>query len=187
MLIRHLWETRRGPGLPAPFLKKAYVTWASKLRNGFIWFQSLSKALDILRTVPTGEGLAFSGKHLSADEDLPDHCLPDPKDDYVHRGYLAQTQDGHYRLVSRPKKIRFGFAAQSAELPFSEAVTESLKMAAQAAGIDLLVLVNHATTRSSTTKCRHAGETACRSGESNFNQRCLRWWHLSSCRQDCRL
>ena len=39
---------------------------------------------------------------------------------FVHRGYLAQTQDGHYRLVSRPRKIRFGFAGQSSEMPFSE-------------------------------------------------------------------
>ena len=23
---------------------------------------------------------------------------------FVHRGYLAQTQDGHYRLVSRPQE-----------------------------------------------------------------------------------
>lgn len=61
---------------------------------------------------------------------------------FVHRGYLAQTQDGHYRLVSRPKKLCFGFAAQSSALPFSEAVTESLKTAAQAAGIDLFVLDN---------------------------------------------
>src|SRR3954451_21918647 len=61
---------------------------------------------------------------------------------FVHRGYLAQTQDGHYRLVSRPKKIRFGFAGQSAEMPFSEAVTASLKAAGAAAGVDLLVLDN---------------------------------------------
>jgi ribose transport system substrate-binding protein len=61
---------------------------------------------------------------------------------FVHRGYLAQTQDGHYRLVSRPRKIRFGFAGQSAEMPFSEAVTASLKAAGAAAGVDLLVLDN---------------------------------------------
>src|SRR4030081_2244678 len=60
----------------------------------------------------------------------------------VHRGYLAQSQDGLYRLVARPKKARFGFASQSAEMPFSEAVTESLRSAASAAGVDLMVLDN---------------------------------------------
>ncbi len=28
----------------------------------------------------------------------------------VHRGYVAQTQNGLYRLVSRPRRLRFGFA-----------------------------------------------------------------------------
>jgi ribose transport system substrate-binding protein len=79
---------------------------------------------------------------------------------FVHRGYLAQTQDGHYRLVSRPRKIRFGFASQSAELPFSEAVTESLKTAAQAAGIDLLVLDN-----------RYDADTALKNADTLVKQR----------------
>jgi ribose transport system substrate-binding protein len=60
----------------------------------------------------------------------------------VHRGYVAQTQDGAYRLVSRPKKMRFGFAGQSAEMPFSEAVTRSLKAAASASGIELVIRDN---------------------------------------------
>jgi ribose transport system substrate-binding protein len=61
---------------------------------------------------------------------------------YVHRGYLAQSQDGLYRLVARPRKARFGFGAESAEMPFSEAVGESLKAAATAAGVDLIALDN---------------------------------------------
>ncbi len=60
----------------------------------------------------------------------------------VHRGYLAQSQDGLYRLVSRPRKLRFGFGKQSGEMPFSEAVTASLQEAATQAGVDLLVLDN---------------------------------------------
>jgi ribose transport system substrate-binding protein len=60
----------------------------------------------------------------------------------VHRGYLAQSQDGLYRLVARPKKARFGFGSQSAEMPFSEAVTDSLRSASSAAGVDLIVLDN---------------------------------------------
>lgn len=61
---------------------------------------------------------------------------------FVHRGYVAQSPDGAYRLVSRPKKMRFGFAGQSAEMPFSEAVTSSLRAAAAASGVELLVRDN---------------------------------------------
>ncbi len=60
----------------------------------------------------------------------------------VHRGYLAQTQGGQYRLVSRPKRLRFGFAVQSAEMPFSEAVAQSVTAAAAASGVELLMLDN---------------------------------------------
>ncbi len=61
----------------------------------------------------------------------------------VHRGYIAQTQDGLYRAVSRPRKVRFGFGGQSTEMPFSEAVTKGLQDAAADTGVDLLVLDNH--------------------------------------------
>lgn len=60
----------------------------------------------------------------------------------VHRGYLAQTQSGHYRLVSRPRRLCFGFAVQSGDLPFSVAVAQSVTAAAAAAGVELLVLDN---------------------------------------------
>jgi ribose transport system substrate-binding protein len=60
----------------------------------------------------------------------------------VHRGYLAQTKDGMYRQVARPKKLRFGFGGQSSEMPFSEAVTASLKEAAAAVGVELVILDN---------------------------------------------
>jgi ribose transport system substrate-binding protein len=60
----------------------------------------------------------------------------------VHRGYVAQAQNGQYRLVSRPRRLRFGFAVQSAEMPFSVAVAQSVTAAAAAAGIELLVLDN---------------------------------------------
>lgn len=60
----------------------------------------------------------------------------------VHRGYLAQSQDGTYREITRPRKVRFGFGKQSGEMPFSEAVTASLRDAAMHAGVDLLVLDN---------------------------------------------
>lgn len=60
----------------------------------------------------------------------------------VHRGYVGQTADRQYLHIARPKKLRFGFGGQSAEMPFSEAVTASLREAATAVGVDLLVLDN---------------------------------------------
>lgn len=61
---------------------------------------------------------------------------------YVHRGYFLQSSKGLYRIASQPRKIRFGFGAQSAEMPFSQTVTESLKRAALSHGVDLLELDN---------------------------------------------
>ena len=60
----------------------------------------------------------------------------------MHRGYVAQTQNGQYRLVSRPRRLRFGLAVQSAELPFSVAVAASVTSAAAASGVELIVLDN---------------------------------------------
>jgi len=60
----------------------------------------------------------------------------------VHRGYVAQAQNGQYRLVSRPKRLHFGLAIQSAEMPFSVAVAESVATAAAGAGVELLLLDN---------------------------------------------
>lgn len=60
----------------------------------------------------------------------------------VHRGYVAQAQNGLYRLVSRPRRLCFGFAMQSGEMPFSDAVAQSVAAAAAAAGVELLTLDN---------------------------------------------
>ena len=60
----------------------------------------------------------------------------------VHRGYVAQAQNGQYRLVSRPRRLRFGFAVQSAEMPFSVAVAHSVTAAAASSGVELVVLDN---------------------------------------------
>ncbi len=60
----------------------------------------------------------------------------------VHRGYVAQSQDGQYRLVSRPRRLRFGFATLSGEMPYPEAVTQSVATAAAASGVELIVLDN---------------------------------------------
>jgi ribose transport system substrate-binding protein len=60
----------------------------------------------------------------------------------VHRGYVAQAQNGLYRLLSRPRRLRFGFASQSAEMPFSVAVEQSVIAAAAASGVEILMLDN---------------------------------------------
>ncbi len=60
----------------------------------------------------------------------------------VHRGYFAQNQNGQYRLVSRPRRLHFGFAVQSADLPFSVALAQSVTAAAAAAGVELTILDN---------------------------------------------
>lgn len=60
----------------------------------------------------------------------------------AHRGYVAQSQSGHYRLISRPRRLRFGFAMQNGEMPFSIAMAQSITAAAAAAGVEVLVLDN---------------------------------------------
>ena len=60
----------------------------------------------------------------------------------VHRGYVGQGADRQYRHIARPRKLRFGFGGQSAEMPFSEAMTASLRQAAAVVGVDLVVLDN---------------------------------------------
>lgn len=75
----------------------------------------------------------------------------------VHRGYVAQTQNGQYRLVARPRRLCFGLAVQSADLPFSQAVSRSVTAAAAAAGIELMLLDNRFETE---TAVRNAEEFA---------------------------
>jgi len=72
----------------------------------------------------------------------------------VHRGYVAHGESGEYRLVSRPKRLRFGLAVQSAELPFSQQVAASVTAAAASSGVELLILDN-----------RFDAETAIRNAE----------------------
>ena len=101
----------------------------------------LSKALDILEFLQTQ-------KPSASLEELYEHTQFSRTTVYrilrtlEHRGYLARQDDGRYRLVVRPSKLRFGFAGQSSTLPFSEAVTESLKVAAASSGVTLTILDN---------------------------------------------
>jgi ribose transport system substrate-binding protein len=101
----------------------------------------LSKALDILELLqneeqPMALEAIYQRTHIS--KTTVYRILKT----FVHRGYLAQSQDGLYRLVTRPRKVRFGFGKESSDMPFSEAVAASLRDAASQAGVDLLILDN---------------------------------------------
>jgi len=101
----------------------------------------LSKALDVIELLEESHG------PISL-EDVYQKTLISKTSVYrilktlTHRGYVAQSQNGLYRLVSRPRRLRFGFAVQSADLPFSVAVSHSVTTAAAAAGVELIALDN---------------------------------------------
>ena len=101
----------------------------------------LSKALDILELLQA-ENQPMTLEAIHRQTKFSKTTVYRVLKTFVHRGYLSQSQDGTYRQVTRPKKVRFGFGGQSAEMPFSEEVTESLKAAAASAGVDLLILDN---------------------------------------------
>ena len=119
----------------------------------------LSKALDILELLQNEQG-ALTLEAIYQRTNISKTTVYRILKTFVHRGYLAQSQDGLYRLVARPKKARFGFGSQSAEMPFSEAVSDSLKSAASAAGVDLIVLDN-----------RYDGPTALRNADELVSNR----------------
>jgi ribose transport system substrate-binding protein len=101
----------------------------------------LSKALDILELLEA-ENKPLTLETIFQRSQISKTSIYRILKTFVHRGYVAQTPDGSYRLVSRPKKMRFGFAGESAEMPFSEAVSSSLKSAAMASGVELIVRDN---------------------------------------------
>ena len=101
----------------------------------------LSKALDVLELLQRERGplsleAVYQRSHISKT------TIYRILRTFVYRGYVARSGDGLYRFIATPKKARFGFGGQSAEMPFSQAVTDSLQEAAAAAGVDLLVLDN---------------------------------------------
>src|SRR5580704_6715809 len=101
----------------------------------------LSKALDILELLQAeNQPMTLEGIHRQTK--ISKTTVYRVLKTYVHRGYLAQSPDGLYRQVSRPKKLRFGFGGQSVDMPFSVEVTESLKTAAASVGVDLMILDN---------------------------------------------
>jgi ribose transport system substrate-binding protein len=101
----------------------------------------LTKTLDILELLQTeGQPMALEAIHKRTK--VSKTTVYRILKTLVHRGYVSQTADRHYRYVARARKLRFGFGSQSAEMPFSVAVQNSLRAAAAAVGIDVVVLDN---------------------------------------------
>ena len=101
----------------------------------------LSKALDVIELLEK-EQAAQSLEDVYQKTSISKTSIYRILKTLVHRGYVAQTQNGLYRLVSRPRRLHFGFAVQSAELPFSIALTQTVAAAAAASGVELLILDN---------------------------------------------
>lgn len=101
----------------------------------------LSKALDILELLQS-QNHPMSLDAIHRQTRISKTTVYRVLKTFMHRGYISQGQDGTYRQVSRPKKLRFGFAGQSADMPFSVEVTNSLVEAAAGSGVDLTVLDN---------------------------------------------
>ena len=101
----------------------------------------LSKALDVIELLEQNHG-ALTLEDVYQQTHISKTSVYRILKTLVHRGYLAQSQNGQYRLVSRPRRLRFGFAVQSAEMPFSVAVAQSVTAAAAASGVELLILDN---------------------------------------------
>jgi ribose transport system substrate-binding protein len=101
----------------------------------------LSKALDVLEILQR-EGKPMSLESMHQRTKISKTTVYRILKTLTHRGYIAQSPDGLYRPISSPNKKVFGFGCQSAEMPFSQAVTKSLQSAAADTGIDLVVLDN---------------------------------------------
>jgi ribose transport system substrate-binding protein len=101
----------------------------------------LSKALDVIELLEQSHA-AVSLEDVFQKTQISKTSVYRILKTLVHRGYVAQTQSGQYRLVSRPRRLRFGFATESGEMPFGVAVTQSVIAAAAAAGVELHILDN---------------------------------------------
>lgn len=101
----------------------------------------LSKALDVLELLEKTSG-SITLEEVYQQTHISKTSVYRILKTLVHRGYVAQRETGEYRLMSRPRRLRFGLAVQSAEMPFSLAMAASVSSAAAAAGIELVQLDN---------------------------------------------
>ncbi len=102
----------------------------------------LSNALDILELLQ-GTKASYSLEEIHAKTGVAKSTAFRLLKTFMHRGYITKFENGKYRSVTRPAKLRFGYASMCETLPFPAAVTESLRKAAQASGIELYVLDNN--------------------------------------------
>ena len=86
----------------------------------------LSKALDILELLQNEHG-PLSLEAIYQRTNISKTTVYRVLKTFVHRGYLAQSQDGLYRLMTRPKKARFGFGASPPRCPSPKPSTEASK------------------------------------------------------------
>ena len=127
---------------------------AKSSSNRLYWIPVLSKALDVMEFLQS-EAEPQSLESIYAHTHISKTTIYRILKTLVHRGYLGQGPDRRYRVVSRPKKSKFGFGSESSDLPVAREVEESLRKAAVSAGIDLLVLDNR---YDATTALRNAEE-----------------------------
>src|ERR1035441_7902995 len=95
----------------------------------------LSKALDILELLQA-ENQPMTLEAIHRQTKISKTTVYRVLKTYVHRGYLVHWPDGLYVQVSRPPTLRFVVGGQSADMPFSVEVTESLTIAAASVGVD---------------------------------------------------
>ena len=70
----------------------------------------LSKALDVIELLEQNQRPSHARGRLTRRRNISKTSVYRILKTLVHRGYLAQSQNGQYRLVSRPRRLRFGFA-----------------------------------------------------------------------------
>jgi ribose transport system substrate-binding protein len=114
---------------------------ASQISKRMYLVPILSNALDILELLQQSKG-SYSLEEIHTQTGVAKSTAFRLLKPFVHRGYMTRAENGKYRLVNRPSKLRFGYASMCERLPFPAAVTESVRKAAKASGIELLVLDN---------------------------------------------
>jgi ribose transport system substrate-binding protein len=117
------------------------VASSKKLTKRLYLIPILSKAMDVMELLQV-ERVPMSLEEVYQRTKFPKTTVYRVLQTLVHRGYISKTNDGLYRHVNAPAKLRFGFGCQSFDMPFSEAVTASLRSAAADSGVDLMILDN---------------------------------------------
>jgi len=78
---------------------------------------ALSRALDVLELLQR-ENQPRSLQEIFKQTDISRTTVYRILQTFSHRGYISQSKAGMYRFVARPRKIRFGFGAESSAEPF---------------------------------------------------------------------